>query len=37
VDMVIEVRDLAHLYRTIDKMRHLPPVIEVVRGSAEEE
>ena len=36
VDMVVEVRDLAHLYRTIDKLRHLPPVLEVVRGSAEE-
>ncbi len=37
VDMVIEVRDLAHLYRTIDKLRHLPPVLEVARGSAEDE
>ena len=37
VDMLIEVRDLAHLYRTIDKLRHLPPVLEVVRSSAEDE
>jgi GTP pyrophosphokinase len=36
LDMVIEVRDLAHLYRTIDKLRHLPLVLEVVRGSADE-
>jgi GTP pyrophosphokinase len=36
VDMVIEVRDLAHLYRTIDKLRHLPPVLEVTRKTADE-
>jgi GTP pyrophosphokinase len=36
VDMVIEVRDLAHLYRTIDKLRHLSLVLEVSRGLADE-
>ncbi len=36
MDLVIEVRDLAHLYLTMDKLRHLPAILEVVRGSAEE-
>lgn len=34
VDLVVEVRDVAQLYRTIDNLRKLPPVLEVKRSSA---
>lgn len=34
VDLLVEVRDVAHLYRTIDKLRKLQTVVEVVRSSS---
>ncbi len=33
IDLTIEVRDVSQLYKTIDKIRKLPPVIEVTRTS----
>ncbi|MDD6088523.1 MAG: bifunctional (p)ppGpp synthetase/guanosine-3',5'-bis(diphosphate) 3'-pyrophosphohydrolase [Desulfovibrionaceae bacterium] len=36
-DMQIMVRDLVHLYQIIDRLRHIPNVIEVVRKTAEAE
>ncbi len=32
VDMTIEVRDVVHLYQTLDKLRHLDVVLEVTRN-----
>ena len=34
MDFVVEVRDAAHLYQTIDKLRNVPNVIEVHRGTS---
>lgn len=31
------VRDVAHLYHVIDRLRHLPSVMEVLRKTANEE
>ncbi|MEG2140372.1 MAG: TGS domain-containing protein, partial [Bilophila sp.] len=36
-DMLVHVRDVAHLYHVIDKLRHLPSVMEVLRRTSEEE
>lgn len=36
-EMVVHVRDVAHLYHVIDRLRHLPTVLEVLRKTAEEE
>lgn len=36
-DMLVHVRDVAHLYHVIDKLRHLPTVTEVLRKTSEEE
>jgi GTP pyrophosphokinase len=37
LDVTVEVRDVAHLYRTIDRLRHLDAVIEVTRHSSHSE
>ncbi len=37
MEMLIEVNDVAHLYRTIDKLRHLQQVKEVFRSKADTE
>ena len=31
MEMVVQVRDVAHLYHVIDRLRHLPSVMEVLR------
>ena len=36
-EMVVQVRDVAHLYHVIDRLRHLPSVMEVLRKTANEE
>lgn len=36
-DMLVHVRDVAHLYHVIDRLRHLPTVTEVLRKTSEEE
>ena len=33
----LEVRDAVHLYQTIEKLRKVPHVIEVARGSSDDE
>ena len=33
----MQVRDVAHLYHVIDRLRHLPSVMEVLRKTANEE
>ena len=37
MEMVVQVRDVAHLYHVIDRLRHLPSVMEVLRKTANEE
>ena len=37
MEFEIEVRDVAHLYHVIDKLRHIPAVLEVVRKTTDEE
>ncbi|WMW66408.1 bifunctional (p)ppGpp synthetase/guanosine-3',5'-bis(diphosphate) 3'-pyrophosphohydrolase [Nitratidesulfovibrio liaohensis] len=34
VDFTVEVRDVAHLYRALDKLRKLPSVVEVLRSTS---
>lgn len=36
IELTVEVRDVAHLYHTIDRLRTLPGMIEVVRFSSAE-
>jgi GTP pyrophosphokinase len=33
--LTIQVRDTTHLYDTIDKLRKLPPVLEVIRRTTD--
>lgn len=37
MDFTVEVRDAVHLYQTIEKLRKVPHVIEVARGSSDDE
>lgn len=37
MEMDVQVRDVAHLYHVIDRLRHLPSVMEVLRKTANEE
>ncbi len=37
MDFTVEVRDAVHLYQTIEKLRKIPNVIEVARGSSDDE
>jgi GTP pyrophosphokinase len=37
LNFTVEVRDAVHLYQTIEKLRKLPGIIEVARGSSDEE
>ncbi|WP_367617446.1 ACT domain-containing protein [uncultured Bilophila sp.] len=37
MEMMIQVRDVAHLYHVIDRLRHLPSVMEVLRKTADAE
>lgn len=37
MEMTVEVRDVAHLYRVIDKLRHLAAVQEVFRRTTEDD
>ena len=37
MEMVVQVRDVAHLYHVIDRLRHLPSVMEVLRKTSNEE
>ncbi|HBW16768.1 MAG TPA: GTP pyrophosphokinase [Desulfovibrio sp.] len=34
VELMVEVRDVAHLYHTMDRLRKLPAVLEVIRAAA---
>ncbi len=36
IDLIVEVKDSGHLYRTIDHLRKLPEIIEVKRSSVED-
>ena len=37
MEMLVQVRDVAHLYHVMDRLRHLPTVIEALRKTADDE
>ncbi len=37
MEMLVQVRDVAHLYHVMDRLRHLPSVIEALRKTADDE
>ena len=36
MDFTVEVRDAVHLYQSIEKLRGVPGVVEVSRGSSDD-